>query len=124
MAYKIFFVTIISIFVMNLSLSLANEFKREEIMVINLNHGENSSGSLIVNSLKETRKMTKGLDKALRQIEQVNKNYAKSKGHPDNNYLETNNLKEALETAKLLEKQLQESLTELKASIQQALISN
>jgi predicted ATP-dependent protease len=124
MAYKIFFVTIISVFVMNLSLSLANEFKREEIMVINLNHGENSSGSLIVNSLKETRKMTKGLDKALRQIEQVNKNYAKSKGHPDNNYLETNNLKEALETAKLLEKQLQESLTELKASIQQALISN
>lgn len=102
----------------------AANFSREEFMIINLNRGTDSAGFHISNSLKGTRSMVRDLDKGLRQMEQVDKAYAKSKGRPDDRFLQNSSerLKKALETAQKLEIELEEAREELKSSIQQSLI--
>lgn len=100
------------------------KFSREDFMVMNLNRGQDSTGAHIGQSLKDTKLMVKGLDKSLRQMQQIDRQFAKSKGRPDDHFLTgaTNRLETALKTAQQLESDLEAARNELKDSIQQALI--
>ncbi len=99
-------------------------FTREDYMVLNLNRGNESAGNQISESLRAVRQSVKELDKALRQIEQVDKQFAKSKGKPDDRYLTaaTDTLHKTLKTAQQLQAELEASREELKDNIQQALL--
>lgn len=100
------------------------QFTREDYMVMNLNRGTASAGTQISEALRAARQSVKDLDRALRQMEQVDKQYAKSKGKPDDRYLAaaTETLRKTLKTAQQLEVELEASRDELKSSIQEALI--
>lgn len=117
-----------TLLVMTASSGFAQEhsrpFTREDYMVLNLNRGNDSAGNAISESLRAARQAVKDLDKALRQIEQVDKVFAKSKGKPDDRYLAgaTETLKKTLKTAQDLAAELENSREELKDSIHQALI--
>lgn len=100
------------------------QFSREEFMVMNLNRGENSSGAIISDSLKQVRQIVRDLDKSLRQLQQVDREFAKSKGKPDDKFLEASSerLQQALKTAQTLSDELEGSRETLKDNIQHALI--
>lgn len=102
------------------------QFTREDYMVMNLNRGNDSAGTQISEALRSARQTVKDLDRALRQMEQVDKQFAKSKGKPDDRYLTpaTETLRKTLKTAQQLEVELEASREELKSSIQQALIAH
>ena len=100
------------------------QFSREEFMVMNLNRGENSTGAMVSNSLKEVRQIVRDLDKSLRQLQQVDREYAKSKGKPDDKFLEpaSEKLQSALKSAQQLADELEGTRETLKDNIQNALI--
>lgn len=100
------------------------QFSREDYMVLNLNKGDDSTGAHISESLREVRIMVKELDKGLRQLQQVDREFAKSKGRPDDKFLSaaSDRLQQALKSAQQLEKDLEASREELKDSIHEALI--
>ncbi len=100
------------------------QFSREEYMVLNLNRGNDSTGAHISESLKEVRVMVRDLEKSLKQLQQIDKEYAKSKGRPDDKFLgnATDRLQRALKSAQQLSQDLEASRDELKDNIHQALI--
>lgn len=100
------------------------EFSREDFMVMNLNRGNDSTGAHISEALKETRAMVKILDKSLRQLQQVDREFAKSKGRPDDKFLgpATERLQQALKSAQQLSDELEASREELKDNIHHALL--
>lgn len=99
-------------------------FSREEFMLMNLNRGNDSTGAHIGDGLRQVRQLVKDLDKSLRQLQQADREFAKSKGRPDDKYLApaATRLEQALKTAQQLETELEGSREELKDSIQQALL--
>ena len=99
-------------------------FSREEYMLLNLNRGNDSTGTHIADSLKQVRIMIRDLDKSLRQLQQVEREFGKSKGRPDDHFLAPAEarLEQSLKTAQELATQLEASRVELKDSIHQALL--
>ncbi len=100
------------------------QFSREEFMVLNLNRGNDSTGAHISESLKQVRLVVKDLEKSLRQLQQVDREYAKSKGRPDDKFLgnASDRLQQALKLSQQLSTELETSKEELKDSIHSALI--
>ena len=100
------------------------QFTREEFMVLNLNRGNDSTGAHVSEALKQVRAIVRDLDKSLRQLQQVDREFSKSKGKPDDRFLNAagDRLQDALKSAQQLEKDLEASREELKDSIHQALI--
>lgn len=100
------------------------KFDRAQIMVINLNHGQSSCGFYLTDALATIKVTNKNLEKALKQLEQVDHAYAKSRHRPDDTFLAPahDQIKKAKETSELLETELRQSLDELKSSIQQTLV--
>jgi len=102
----------------------ARRFDREQFMVMNLNRGHGSSGYYLVTALRITKDVGSDLEKAARQLEQVDKSYARSRGKPDDRYLSTTSdkINAARKTAAELETKLRDAYQDLKASIQQTLV--
>jgi septal ring factor EnvC (AmiA/AmiB activator) len=100
------------------------KFDRAQIMIINLNHGQSSCGFYLADSLATIKLTNKNLEKALKQLEQVDRAYAKSRHRPDDSFLAPahEQIKKAKETCERLETELRQSLDELKSSIQQTLV--
>lgn len=100
------------------------QFSREEYMVMNLDRGADSTGAHLAESLKDIHAIVRDLDKSLRQLQQVDKEFARSKGKPDDRFLGNagDRLQQALTTAQQLEKELTDSRNELRDNIHQALI--
>src|SRR6185437_9213434 len=82
--------------------------KREEMMVMNLNHGPNSARFYIAESLHATRIMERDLDKAQQQVEQVDAAYAKAKNRPDDRSMQqtAGHLRNALQEVRQLQSDL------------------
>jgi len=99
-------------------------FSRFQMMVVNLNRTKGSTGFTIVQSSRQIKQMEKELDKALSQLEQVEKTYAKSRKRPDDRYFDSTEekLKHARATAQQLESQLSDAYYDLKGAIKQTLI--
>lgn len=70
--------------------------------------------------------MSRDLDRALNQVVEVDKTYAKSRHKPDSRYLENVCLKltVARQTANQLKDQLSDAFAELKESIEQTIITD
>jgi len=102
------------------------QFNRAQMLVMNLNRGPKSAGFYISQSLRTVRDAIKGLERAQRQVEQADKEYAKSKGKPDDRYLAeaADRIKKAVVDAQALENELQIARDELKSSITQSLVSD
>ncbi len=102
------------------------EFSREEFMLMNLNRGNDSTGAHLSESLKDSRTMVQRLEKSLRQLEEVDKAYARSKGKPDDRFLApaSQRLERALQKAQELASELESCREELKDNIHQTLLLN
>jgi hypothetical protein len=100
--------------------------KREETMVLNLNLGKGSTKFYILESLRISREMQKNLGRAMRQVEQTDANYAKSRNRPDDRTMTgtVERLKQAQATAEKLEQDLEAANSELKSDIQSTLIQH
>src|SRR5271156_4960381 len=68
-------------------------FDRAQTLVVNLNKRAGSSGYYLLEGLRFVDTMDHDLLKSLRQVQEVEKTYAKLRGKPDNKYMETTQLK-------------------------------
>lgn len=98
---------------------------RAEKMVMNLRYGNGSSGFYLLESERLSKEMAKDLRKALFQLREVDKSYAKSRGKPDSRFLEPAAIKisQCQDKTEQLSKELKDAFWELKESINQALVS-
>ncbi len=101
-------------------------FKRSQILLIRLKSGERSTGQYLKQSQQEAKEMVKQLGKALKQLEQAERAYAKSKGRPDDRFLlgPAVRIEQAMQTARKLREELQGASGELSQSITQTLAAN
>lgn len=72
---------------------LGQKFSREETLLLNLSHGKGSAGFFLLEAERLQKDITHNLERAMSQIEQVDRAYAGSKGHPDTKYLGSTQLK-------------------------------
>lgn len=92
-------------------------------MLLNLNRGPNSTGFYLVESLRQVKSVSSDLERALRQLEQADIAYAKSRGRPDDRFLASpaSQIKQAKQAAAELEAKLRDAYQDLKATIAQTL---
>jgi hypothetical protein len=103
----------------------AVSFKREETIILNLEKAPKSAKHIILTSLRSAKETEKQLDKAIRQVEQADANFAKARNQRDSRTMNTTveRLKAAMQTTQQLEEQLDAANKELRADVQQTLIS-
>lgn len=99
-------------------------FDREQTMLMNLKGQPNSTGFFVIQSSEKSKMIVRDLTKALRQLEEVDKAYAKSRGTPDTRYLEGTKLKliNATRSAERLHDELWDTYQTLRKSIQETLV--
>jgi hypothetical protein len=102
------------------------KFDRSQTLLINLKSAPMSAGYYILHSFGVSRAMGRDLDRALNQVLEADKAYAKSKHKPDDRYLQNACLKITLakQTAGELEAQLHDAYSELKSSIEETLVTD
>ncbi len=100
------------------------KFDREQTMLMNLKGMPNSTGFFIVQSSEKSKMIVRDLTKALRQLEEVDKAYSKSRGKPDSRHLEGTKLKliNATKSAERLHEELWDTYLTLKKSISETLV--
>ena len=100
------------------------KFDREQTMLMNLKGQPNSSGFFLVQSSEKSKMIVRDLTKALHQLEEVDKAYAKSRGKPDSRYLEGTKFKliNATRSAEKLHEELWDTYLDLKKSISETLV--
>jgi NADH:ubiquinone oxidoreductase subunit E len=101
-------------------------FDRNQSMLINLKSAPMSAGFYLLHSYGTTKAISHDLDKALNQVVEVDKTYAKSRHKPDARYLENVCLKMtvARQTADQLQEQLRDAYAELKSSIEETVVTD
>jgi hypothetical protein len=102
------------------------KFTREETMLLNMTHAKGSVGYLLLESKRCASESTRNMEKALFQLREIEKSYAKSKGQPDTRYLSGTELKmvQAKQRSEELEGYTSDCFQELKASIKSTLLEN
>jgi hypothetical protein len=102
------------------------KFTREETMLLNMLHSKGSVGYLILESVRLSKESTRSLEKALFQLREIEKSYAKSKGQPDTRYLSTTELKmvQAKQRSEELEGYTSDCFHVLKSSIKETLLDS
>jgi hypothetical protein len=100
--------------------------KREETMVMNLNHGQGSTKFYILEGLRRTREMQHNILRAQRQVEATDANYAKARNRADDRTMTgtVERLKQVQVTLEKLEQDLEAANTELKSDIQNTLLQH
>lgn len=100
------------------------KFDREQTMLMNLKGMPNSTGFFIVQSSEKSKMIVRDLTKGLRQLEEVDKAYSKSRGKPDSRHLEGTKLKliNATRSAERLHEELWDTYLTLKKSISETLV--
>lgn len=100
------------------------KFDREQTMLMNLKNQPNSTGFFIIQSSEKSKMIVRDLTKGLRQLEEVDKAYSKSRGRPDSRHLEGAKLKliNATRTAEKLHDELWDTFQELKKNISETLV--
>jgi len=99
-------------------------FDRAQKLVLNLNKVAGSSGFYLLKSMREIDVADHDLTKALRQVEEVEKTYARLRGRPDDKFLETTQIKiqKAMQSRNQYEEDLRDAYSQLKADIQHTLL--
>ena len=98
---------------------------RAEKMVINLRIGQGSSGFYILESARLSRAIETDVRKALFQLREVDKSYAKSRGRPDDRFLERAAIKiqQCQDKAKELTFELEDASQVLRETIKDTLVN-
>jgi hypothetical protein len=104
----------------------SEKFDRFQMMLINLNHAHGSAGYYLLSSARTARGINHDLDRAIAQIQQVEKAYARSRRTPDEKYFSTALAKISLaqQTSAQLDLELRDAFWELKDSIKQTLLDH
>jgi hypothetical protein len=102
------------------------KFTREETMLLNMTHAKGSVGFLLLESERNAKEATRNMEKALFQLREIEKSYAKSKGQPDTRYLSGTELKivQAKQRSEELEGCTSDCFHDLKASIKETLVES
>lgn len=102
------------------------KFTREELLLLNLGHGQGSAGFFLLEALKQSKETTHNLQRAMSQMRQVESTYAKSKGKPDDKYLQTAELKltQARQRSEDLSENISEGFRDMKRSVKDTLLRN
>jgi len=98
---------------------------RAEKMVLNLRVGKGSAGFYILESARLSRDVETDIRKALFQLREVDKSYAKSRGRPDDRFLEraTIKMQTCQDKAKALTVELEDASQVLRETIRDTLIN-
>lgn len=104
----------------------AEEFDRAQNMVVNLNRVAGSTGFYLLKDIREVKEMDHDLGKALFQVQEVDKTYAKLRGRPDEKFLEAVAIKiqKVQQSRALYEEDLKDAYTQLKSSIQDTMMTD
>ncbi|MBX9671688.1 MAG: hypothetical protein K2X93_29135 [Candidatus Obscuribacterales bacterium] len=104
----------------------ADKNDRAEKMVLNLRVGKGSTGFYLLESARYSREVETNLRKALFQVREVDKSYAKSRGRPDDRYLEVVAVKisQCQDKAKALTEELENSNFALRETIKDTLLQS
>jgi len=99
---------------------------RAQTLIYNLNHVQGSSGYYLLESIKELKNLDHEIGKALFQVKEADKSYAKLRGVPDSRFLEPVSIKlqKAQQARDQLEEDLRDAYTQLKESIQDTLVTD
>lgn len=102
------------------------KFSREELLLLNLGHGQGSAGFFLLEALRQSKETTHNLQRAMSQMRQVEATYAKSKGKPDDKYLQNSELKltQARQRSEELSENISDGFREMKRSIKETLLRN
>ncbi|MDZ4837765.1 MAG: hypothetical protein SGJ27_28610 [Candidatus Melainabacteria bacterium] len=97
---------------------------RAEKMVMNLRIGQGSAGFYLLESARLSRVVEADVRKALFQLREVDKSYSKSRGRPDDRFLEPAVIKltQCQDKAKALTEELEDSSRVLRETIKEALL--
>lgn len=103
---------------------LGQKFTREETMLLNLSHGKGSAGFFLLEAERLQKDITHNLERAMSQIEQVEKAYARSKGKPDDKYLASTELKlvNARQRSEELSEHISNTFRDMKRTVKDALL--
>jgi hypothetical protein len=98
---------------------------RAEKMVLNLRVGKGSTGFYVLEAARLSREVETDIRKALFQLREVDKAYAKSRGRPDDKFLERASVKlqQCQDKAKALTEELEDSSQVLKDTIKDTLVN-
>ena len=107
-------------------LAFDRKFTREELLLLNLGHGQGSAGFFLLEALKGSKETTHNLQRAMSQMRQVEATYAKSKGRPDDKYLQNAELKltQARQRSEDLSENISDGFRDMKRSVKEALLKN
>jgi hypothetical protein len=102
------------------------KLNRSQTMLLNLKTAPESSGYYIVQAHRLNKEILISLEKALNQLAAVDQNYAKYRKRPDDRFLQATSLKTTLakQTAQDLQLQLEDAYSQLKSSVEEALITD
>lgn len=98
---------------------------RAEKMVLNLRVGQGSTGFYILESARYSREIEKDLRKALLQLRAVDQAYSKSRGRPDDKFLERAEIKlqQCQDKAKALTTEVEDASQVLRETITDTLVN-
>lgn len=102
------------------------KFTREELLLLNIAHGQGSAGFYLLEANRQSKEVTKNIDRAMSQMRQVEATYAKSKGKPDDKYLSSAELKltQARQRSQEVSDGVWDGFREMKRSVKDTLLRN
>jgi hypothetical protein len=100
------------------------KFNREEMLVLNLSHSKGSAGYFLLEAERLQKEVTHNLWRALSQVQQVEQSYAKSKGKPDQKYLDASQLQlvNARQRSEELTEYISTTFRQMKRSVKETLL--
>lgn len=100
------------------------QFDREQLMLINLNHGRGSTVFYLLEAMRKVKDLNYDVERALKQAEEVDKTFARSRGRPDDKFLElaTARMANARKRGAEMEEEIHQAHKQLKEEIKQALL--
>lgn len=100
------------------------QFDREQLMLINLNHGRGSTVFYLLEAMKKIKDLNYDIERALKQAEEVDKTFARSRGRPDDKFLDlaTARMANARKRGAEMEDEIYQAHKQLKEDIKRALL--
>jgi hypothetical protein len=111
---------------LSVPISAEEKFDRAQNMVVNLNQVAGSTGFYLLKDIREVKEMDHDLGKALLQVQEVDKSYARLRGRKDERFLEAVAIKiqKAQNSRSLYEEDLKDAYSQLKSSIQDTMMTD
>lgn len=107
-------------------LAFDRKFTREELLLLNIAHGQGSAGFYLLEANRQSKEVTRNIERAMSQMRQVEATYAKSKGKPDDKYLSAAELKltQARQRSQEVSDGVWDGFREMKRAVKDTLIRN